>query len=187
MTLGLWGSVLVGDSRARPAHPLGRAFLRAGVPPGHNAPLAPRVGRAPFGGRLLGILLAAALAGCGSRSATVTVRGMVTLDGKPVEGAAVMIEPSGDGVPAIGMTDASGRFKIEAPSGKSRVAISKTVPASAAQGVLRADEGVQLSGNADRVRVKYLTPIKYASALTSGLTLDVRAGMDPVRLAITSK
>lgn len=184
MTLGLWASVLLCDRRA---DPVGGAFLRAGVPPGHHAPLAPLVGQARFAGGLLGILLAAALAGCGSRSATVTVHGTVTLDGKPVEGAAVMIEPSGDGIPAIGMTDASGRFKIEAPLGKSRVAISKTVPASAAQGVLRADEGVRLSGNADRVSVKYVTPIKYASALTSGLTLDVRAGMDPVRLAIRSK
>jgi hypothetical protein len=60
------------------------------------------------------LLAAAALAagGCGSGD-RVTVKGTVTLDGAPLEGANVSFMPEDDkGLPANGVTDAEGRFSL---------------------------------------------------------------------------
>jgi len=58
----------------------------------------------------------ACIVGCGgstSTVATVPVTGTVTLDGKPVEGAAVSFAPKTKGCrAAFGRTDASGKFKL---------------------------------------------------------------------------
>src|SRR5687767_14557607 len=74
---------------------------------------SPRPGRwsLPAG---LAILLAAA-AGCGDRFSPVPVSGVVTLDGKPVEGATVYFYAVGDaadGRPAHGTTDKDGAFRL---------------------------------------------------------------------------
>ena len=62
----------------------------------------------------LAILLAAA-AGCGGKYTPVPVSGVVTLDGKPVEGATVYFYAVGDekeGRPAHGTTDKNGEFRL---------------------------------------------------------------------------
>jgi hypothetical protein len=54
-------------------------------------------------------------AGCGGRNTPVPVSGVVTLDGKPLEGANVYFYAVGDakdGRPAYGVTDANGRFDL---------------------------------------------------------------------------
>lgn len=56
-------------------------------------------------------------AGCGPPDKgpkTVTALGVVTLDGEPVEGAAVVFIDDGGQYPARGTTDASGRFSLDA-------------------------------------------------------------------------
>src|SRR5437762_8177513 len=60
----------------------------------------------------LAMLLAAAVfagAGC---SGNVGIKGKVTLDGQPVEGASVQFVPVDGGRPAFGTTDASGVFTL---------------------------------------------------------------------------
>jgi hypothetical protein len=61
-------------------------------------------------------VLATALAlvgsGCGSKDGLVKVEGVVTLDGKPLEGAMVTFYPEGSGHFANGMTDKSGAFTL---------------------------------------------------------------------------
>jgi len=61
-------------------------------------------------------ITAVLLAGCGS-DGLVPVKGRVLLDGQPLDGAAVLFEPEGGGVPATGVTDASGGFTL-ATSGR---------------------------------------------------------------------
>lgn len=76
-------------------------------------------------------LLALACAGCGASNAKLhPVAGMVTYEGKAVEGATVLFIPPG-GAPSMGETDASGKYtlitrgKPGAPEGTYDVTISK--------------------------------------------------------------
>ena len=75
-----------------------------------------------------------AVPGCGGGNAPIPVEGVVTLDGKPVEGASVTFAPEGDvGQMAYGTTDSEGVFslttsseKIGALAGTYKVLVSKT-------------------------------------------------------------
>jgi hypothetical protein len=67
----------------------------------------------------LGLAVVGALLGCGSEGAEYApVSGVVTLDGKPFPGAAVMFSPTGGakdgkrGLASYGVADAAGRFEL---------------------------------------------------------------------------
>jgi len=73
------------------------------------------------------------LTGCGKRLSRVS--GMVSLDGKPVEGATVTLQPkSGEGSPYGGLTRADGAFEMEAAPGGYKALVSKLVPLEAPAG-----------------------------------------------------
>ena len=89
-------------------------------------------------GRSFGVVLAVALvllpSGCGGKYKPVPVEGIVTLDGKPLEGATVSFVPAdGAGRPAGGLSDAEGVFQLTtfkeddgALPGNYRVVVRKT-------------------------------------------------------------
>ena len=124
-------------------------------------------------------VLATWLLGC-SGNGLVAVTGTVTLDGKPLEGAGIMFQPDAGGVPATGTSDAQGNFTLTtgnesgATPGINKIAVSKPIDNPAAANV---EEGVI-------VDIKLATPIKYASPMTSGLSADVKRGMEPVMLEL---
>lgn len=73
---------------------------------------------------LLAIGILAAV-GCGGGPEYVPVSGCVTLDGKPVNGAAVVFQPVGNGGEAggygsTGKTDANGRYSLSVASPEKR-------------------------------------------------------------------
>lgn len=128
------------------------------------------------------ICCAVVLAGCGEDNGLVPVRGRVLLDDQPVEGAAVMFQPD-QGVPATATTDAKGEFEMSTPQGK-----------GAAVGMNKISVSKQVAANPNRkteeseiVAMKSLTPPKYASPQTSGLSAEVKRGMEPVELKLSSK
>jgi hypothetical protein len=123
------------------------------------------------------------LSGCGADRGLAPVQGRVVLDGKPVEGAAVMFEPESGGIPATGITDAKGEFSLTttgrgtgATIGKNGVSVSKQV-------IAEPNRKVEES---EIVAMKSETPVKYASPRTSGLSFEVKRGMAPVELQLTS-
>lgn len=139
----------------------------------------------------LGGLLAAV--GCGSKGGhlprTVPAKGIVTLDGKPVEGAQVVLVPAAEGTTgAFGTTDASGRFSLRAYDEKDgaipgayKVQVSKTVEVR-----LEGAKG-SLDGG-DPVRFDYGVPAKYTGAQTSGLKVTIPdSGIDDIKLSLSSK
>jgi hypothetical protein len=83
--------------------------------------------RPSWAGAALAALLAA---GCGG---PVTVKGTVTLDGQPLEGATVMFIPVNEWVGANAVTDADGRFTLIGTKadglmpGEYKVTVSKKV------------------------------------------------------------
>ncbi len=64
-------------------------------------------------GRLTPILFCLLLAGCGPGDGLATVKGKVTLNGEPLEGAIVQFQPTAEGgSPSAGKTDAKGRYEL---------------------------------------------------------------------------
>ena len=116
------------------------------------------------------VILAVALTAVGCGGGTANVSGVVTLDGKAVEGATVTFTPDskdGGGVGAsYGKTDAEGRFTLRTVSGdksgavvgKHKVTISQSLPDPTNP------EGI----------AKELIPTRYNTK--SDLTFDVPSG-----------
>ena len=64
-------------------------------------------------------LLLASLSGCGPAGPDVQmIKGLVTLDGEPVDGATVIFVPEAEGLMAAGKTDAAGTFAVNASQGQ---------------------------------------------------------------------
>ncbi len=127
---------------------------------------------------------------------TVEVSGTVTLDGKPLEGAMVGFYPATGGAPATGQTDSAGKFKLKVPAGKAKVSVSKTEAGGeakvdqAAAGAAPAGtalSGPPVAGGAPPAPPKSLVPPKYTNADTSGITVEVKSGMQPVTIDLKSQ
>lgn len=103
------------------------------------------------------------------------VEGVITLDGVPVEGASVTFRPREKGrMMAAGMTDASGRYRLNPLRGKEGagalvgeydVSIIKTREPS---------DGDPSGGPGGQI--EYVTPPGYADTATSGLTATITPG-----------
>ncbi len=112
----------------------------------------------------------------GDRRKTVPVKGTLTLDGQPVEGATVAFVPARQtDLAAAGTTDAQGRFTLT---------------------TLRAGDGavpgrykvlVVLKATDERGQVKSLLPEKYAYPQTSGLTAEVMQGANEFSFDLSSR
>jgi hypothetical protein len=128
--------------------------------------------------------------GCSSSGSnlpkTVPAAGVVTLDGKPVDGAQVVLVPAAEGTTgATGVTNSSGHFELRAypekPGaipGEYKAQVSKTIE-------------VKLKGSVDggdAVRFDYAVPGKYTVAKNSGLSVTIPdTGNRDIKLTLTSK
>ena len=145
-------------------------------------------------GNCLAIICLLATLGCGSKGShlpkTVPASGVVTLDGKPVDGAqVVLVPPPGGGTTgASGVTDSSGRFSLRAYVDKDG-AIPGTYQAQVSKTIQVKVEGAKgtLDGG-DPVRFEYAVPAKYTGFKTSGLTVTIPdTGNRDINLALSSK
>lgn len=126
--------------------------------------------------------------GCNSSPNIVPVKGTVLLDGKPLEGAAVLFHPQADERPAVGITDKRGTFHLTTRSqgdgahvGLNKVSITKESDdpqLNDAEEVTDAEEGIQ--------DFTLITPAQYASPELSGIEIDVYPGIGSVTLEMTS-
>lgn len=127
-------------------------------------------------------LAALAFAGCGgSRYDFVDVTGVVTLDGKPLEGATVKFQPQGGGAMSYGVTDGSGRYELETMKGeRGTIVATHTVSVSKTSGTADA------SSDEAQPTPKQLIPPRYNTK--SELAYEVKAGSNqPADFALTSK
>lgn len=128
--------------------------------------------------------IGAATIGCGAGGReTITVTGVVTLDGQALASAAVMFSGPEGGSPVTTSTDAAGKFTIQAVPGMNNVAVSKT---STSGGPTPLDDGT-MPADGIPSKVETLVPVKYADFRTSGLSVDVKAGLAEVRLELSSQ
>ena len=140
------------------------------------------------------LLLSVAVFGCrGRKPPVVPVSGVVTLDGKPVEKVAVMLMPlqlQAFGLPASAVTDQQGRFTLNTEnigSGAVRGEYQVTVIKKETTGILVGEDGLDAGVAPGGIREKWIIPQKYASPDTSGLKVEVKSGMEPLRLDLQSK
>ena len=134
---------------------------------------------------ILLLLVLAVFSGCGPGGPVIApVSGVVTLDGKPVEGAAVGFVAVGDGPVANGTTDAEGRYTLTcmnqsgAVVGEYRVIVSKMVDHG-----IRADSTVGPGGS----KIQWFTPMRYARIETTDLKATVENGKNEIPLKLTSQ
>ena len=148
----------------------------------------------PFLLAILAMAFCAGLGGCGpKRPAVEMVEGVVTLDGAPLSGATVGFSPvGGDGLPAAGMTDSSGKFRLSAAKGavggagtavgEYVVTISKVESAEPAGPASTDDpnygKGVAAPAPNEKPKVKFVVPEKYGDAKTSPFRAKVVTGMN---------
>ena len=128
--------------------------------------------------------------GCGPDTshlpATVPASGVVTLDGKPVDGAQVIFVPNPPAsTGAYASTDMNGKFSLRAfeekdgaVPGAYKVQVSKTVQ-------------VKLPGELDggeAVRFEFGVPQRYTGIATSGLAFTIpEGGTSEIKLELVSK
>lgn len=114
--------------------------------------------------------------GCGTnRIPSYAVRGTVTMDGKPLEGATVMFVPA-SGPPNSAVTDGTGAFAIPAPgvpAGSCGVAITKDSGPAAMTNPTPEDLQKIAQTPAANQPPKSLVPEKFGRSDTSGLTATV--------------
>jgi len=127
------------------------------------------------------VLLLLAQAGCSSpeEAKTYPVSGEVTLDGKPLSGATIMLQPAGRGSLGFGESDASGLFVIstfELGDGAIPGEHNIVVTYSSTDG----DEG------ADPEKSSIVVPARYSKPESSGLQVTVEEGLGPLTLNLTS-
>jgi hypothetical protein len=132
--------------------------------------------------RLVSLGLAATIcAGCSSSDGPqlAPVEGVVTLDGQPLPAASILFQPDAGGRPATGLSDDQGRFTMQtfeagdgAHVGMNKVSVAKQAVTAPKR---KLEEG-------EFEDVKFVTPVKYASPNTSGLSVDVQPDMGPIKL-----
>lgn len=144
-------------------------------------------------GQLLatGMLLAGCLWGCGPRGPVVAfVEGTVVLDGKPVDGATVTFSPTdGNGLPAIGKTDATGRFNLTSTRGgtpNGGAVVGRYAVSVSKVGYDLGGKPAPADGDYSGVPVRHLVPTAYGEASSSGLSADVARGRNAFRFELSS-
>lgn len=139
-----------------------------------------------------GLLLAMSI-GCGPGGPAVEmVEGVVTMDGQPVDGAAVFFSPApgSTGLAAAGQTGPDGRFKLTsikaktggggAVAGDYLVTVSKiqndAPPLPTSTDDPNYGKFPPAPGPNEKAKIKYLVPQEYGDAKTSGLKATVTKG-----------
>jgi hypothetical protein len=143
-----------------------------------------------------GALIIVAVVGCGKQTGPRVqfVKGIVRLDGQPLEGATVSLTPQagGTGLPAYGMTTAGGEFVLTSARGGAvnagAVAGDYLVTVKKMQVVREADIGVLITRQEYERQMREnvgllgfqpeaaVVPKAYGMAETSGLRVTVKQG-----------
>jgi hypothetical protein len=134
-------------------------------------------------GRLL-VVCAAAVALVGCQEKRTTVKGLVTLDGKPLtvregmRGTVVFQPTASSGTTLSGLIDARGRYQL-ALGGSAAVTPSIYRVTVSAIELVPSTAELPSTG-------KLVTPAKYASAIDSGFQIEVLPGENEVNLPLVS-
>lgn len=116
-------------------------------------------------------------AGCGRRITLVPAEGRVTLDGKPVQFGAVMVQPAA-GPAAQGKINGDGTFRLGTFKPD-----DGAIPGTATVRVMCRKDVTQPGG--EKAYGPSLIPDRYTRFDTSGLTVEIKAGMKPLEISLS--
>jgi hypothetical protein len=136
-------------------------------------------------------ILLASGSGCGESGKPIPTDGLVTLDGKPVDGATVTFHPEAkEGRAATGLTDAEGVFQLQtfaeadgALPGAYKVTVVKT-EAAAAPGPASGPEQMMKTMFHRKKKPSSLLPREYAEISRTPLRARVPEEKSPVKLEL---
>jgi hypothetical protein len=118
----------------------------------------------------------------------------VTLDGKPVAEAAVMLVPTAGGRPVSGVTDDAGRAVFSTygsrdgiPAGDYKAVVSKRVLKESAAKKAAADNAADSMPLFAESDYDNLLPVRYASHASTDLVVTVDRGTREIALALRSE
>lgn len=132
-------------------------------------------------------LLLIAIAGCGPNDGRISISGQVEVDGKPLSGAAVAFVSENGAALSSASTDNEGKFTARVASGRNKVAVSKDDP-NAPPPPSNPEEtlmGVESEVKA-MPKAKGMLPPKFADPNTSGLIYEIKSGMAPLVISVSS-
>jgi hypothetical protein len=118
-------------------------------------------------------------AGCGRRVTLVPAEGRVTLDGKPLEFGAVMVQPAA-GPAAQARINADGTFRLGTFKPE-----DGAIPGSATVRIMCRKDITQPGG--EMAFGPSLIPERYNRFDTSGLAVEIKAGMQPLEIPLSRK
>ena len=114
------------------------------------------------------ILFCLLMAGCGSGNDLAKVKGEVTLNGRPLEGATVKFQPTAPGgSPSFGMTDADGRYELMYTFNTAGSMPGEHVVSIGTAGAFIDDEGCEVERE-ERVPAKYNTQTELKRTVVPG-------------------
>lgn len=116
---------------------------------------------------------------CGRRVTLVPAEGRVTLDGRPLDRGAVMVQPRA-GPAAQARINADGSFRL----GTFKPEDGAIPGPATVRVVCRKD--VSQPGE-EKAYGPSLVPERYGSFETSGLTVEIKAGMPPLEIPLSRK
>ncbi len=130
------------------------------------------------------------MTGCGGGDdgpVLVDVNGLVTLDDKPLAGAAVVFVSSTGGPVQSASTQADGTYKTKVTIGSLSVGVSK-VEMGGFKIEQTPDGGSPANMEEMAAKVKYIVPVKFNDPKSSGLSVTVpEVGGDLGTIKVTSK
>lgn len=131
---------------------------------------------------LLPLALPLVLVGCRQSEYESTVTGTVTLDGQPLDHGTVVFKPVGGmSNPATGAIDSKGQYFLETTKEEGLSPGEYNVSVSSYE--IDPDRPI----GERQMDAKLLTPLKYASPQTSGLSYTVEPGANSIDLELSSE
>jgi len=137
----------------------------------------------------IALALAALAAGCDRGPKMVPVTGVVTVEGEPVDRAAVLFAHVNGGRPTVGVTDQQGRFRLTTDGrdgallGEHGVAITRYE----VTGYVINEEGFPVRDPSQPETLRWLVPEVYSRLSTSGLTATVSEEQTEFRFDLPSE
>jgi hypothetical protein len=132
------------------------------------------------------------LAGCGSSDNRVSISGTVELDGKPLGGATLGFITEAGSSMSSASTSPEGKFFAKVAAGVNKVSVSKPDP-NAAPHTAVPDEQTLSPTDSEMAKLRAMPkpktglPDRFADPKTSGLQFDIKSGMEPLSISLTSK
>ncbi len=142
--------------------------------------------------KILALAALLVFAGCGGEAGKVSISGTVEMDGKPLGEATVgFLAENGSSI-ATAATGPDGKFFAKVAPGMNKVTVSKVDPNSAPPPPAKEEDTLspvdtELAKMRAAPKPKTGVPERFSDPTTSGLRYEIKAGMEPMDISITSK